>query len=177
MRNPPPRDRPSHELKPFAPALTFGELHGADARQASNLILKCFWRFNADQYGDNTERFTDSVTPEKLHELICTEVVVGARDPNGDLCGVICITGGSHLELLFVAEEYQRLGVATTLWRSALELVASDPRVPVEIAVNSSDHAIEFYENIGFVRVPFERPTVKRLLFQRPPIGTEERCA
>lgn len=153
------------------PKLTFGPLEIADAQEASELILKCFWRFNAGQYGGNTKIFTDSVTPEKLRKFIRSDVVA-ARNQNGDLCGIICVAERSHLELLFVSEEYQRLGVATTLWKLALELVAPDPRVPVEITVNASDYAVEFYEAIGFVRVPFERPIVKRLRFQRSPRAT-----
>jgi GNAT superfamily N-acetyltransferase len=166
MRNAPSGDSPS-DAKPLASPLAFGPLKVADAAQASELILRCFWRFNAAQYGDNTGRFTESVTPEKLKEFIRSDVVVGARNEVGELCGLICITGGKHVELLFVREECQRQGVATTLWKLALVLVAPDPRIPVEITVNSSDHAIEFYEAIGFVRLPFERPIVKRLRYQR----------
>ena len=69
--------------------------------------------------------------------------------------------------LLFVDEALHRRGVATTLWNLALQRVAPDPATPVEITVNSSDYAIAFYESLGFVRVPFERPIVKRLKFQR----------
>jgi GNAT superfamily N-acetyltransferase len=167
MPKSPPPARPPAALGPPAAPLTFSRLEAADAAEASELILKCFWRFNAEQYGDNPERFTETVTPEKLAAFIRSDVVVGARNQCGELCGVICIAGGSHLELLFVSEEHQRQGVATTLWKSALELAAPDPRAPVEITVNSSDHAIEFYEAMGFVRVPFERPIVKRLRYQR----------
>ena len=169
MRGLPTRGRLLLGLKPSAPTLAFEPLAPADAELASALILKCFWRFNADQYGDNTKAFTDEVTPEKLREFIRSDVVVAARDQNGDLCGVICLTAKNHLELLFVSEPHQRLGVATALWTLALELAAPDPTVPVEITVNSSDYALGFYEKLGFVRVPFERPVVKRLKFRRPP--------
>jgi ribosomal protein S18 acetylase RimI-like enzyme len=171
MRTSPARDRAPHGLKPRAPPLSFGPLQAADAADASEMILRCFWRFNADQYGDNTKAFTDSVTPEQIEKFIRSDVVVAAKTQDGDICGIACVTGHEHLELLFVDEKYQRLGVAASLWRLVLERVAPDPHAPVEITVNSSDFAVEFYEAIGFVRVPFERPIVKRLRFQRQPPG------
>ena len=70
---------------------------------------------------------------------------------------------------MFVSEAHQRRGVATQLWNLALDLVAPDPRAAVQITVNSSDHAVGFYEALGFARVPFERPIVKRMIFRRPP--------
>lgn len=151
----------------FVSTLSFGPLEMADAERASELILSIFWRFNAEQYGNDTSRFTDTVTPERLREFIRSDVVVGAKDRKGNLCGVICITRENHLELMYVSEAYQRLGIGSALWTFALELATSDLSVPIEITVNSSDYAIPFYEALGFVRVPFERPTVKRLKFRR----------
>src|SRR5579872_3161260 len=107
-----------------APApLIFGRLSPDDAQAASTLILVSFWRFNADQYGDNTRAFTDLVTPEALRALIERDVVVGAKDAHGALHGVICITTENHLELLFVSEAMHRQGVATALWQAALDVV------------------------------------------------------
>ena len=167
MRSFAPRGPGSLGLKAGASPLVFGQLELEDAARASELILRCFWRFNAEQYGDNTQAFTDQVTPEKLEQFIRSDVVVGAADQRGEFCGLICVTGSNHLELLFVDEAHHRRGVATALWTLALEQVGADRSDRIEITVNSSDHAVGFYETLGFIRVPFDRPIVKRLRFRR----------
>ena len=79
----------------------------------------------------------------------------------GQLVGVLGIRDDQHLLHLFVAEPYQRRGIAGALWsRAKSDLLAAAGEV--RLSVNSSIYAIPVYERFGFkVCGPcVERPAV-----------------
>jgi len=67
----------------------------------------------------------------------------------GKIVGVVGLKERSHLYHLFVAEEYQRAGLARKLWQKALSesIEHGDTRI---FTVNSSNNAIGFYKRLGF---------------------------
>jgi len=67
----------------------------------------------------------------------------------GQLVGVLGVRDNRHLVHLFVAEPYQRRGIACTLWyRAKSEALAAEAEV--EISVRSSVYATAVYERFGF---------------------------
>lgn len=69
---------------------------------------------------------------------------------HGTLCGVVAVKGNSHLYHLFVAEQFQREGVAKKLWQCAMKECLSKGNTG-EFTVNSSSYAVGFYKKLGFV--------------------------
>ena len=68
---------------------------------------------------------------------------------HGQLVGVLGVRDNRHLVHLFVAEPYQRRGIARTLWsRAKSEALAVE--AAVEISVRSSVYATAVYERFGF---------------------------
>lgn len=68
---------------------------------------------------------------------------------DGRLAGVVAIRDRSHLYHLFVAAEFQKRGLARTLWNHAKQaaLLAGSARI---FTVNSTPHAEPVYERFGF---------------------------
>jgi len=67
----------------------------------------------------------------------------------GQLVGALAIRDNRHLFHLFVAEPYQRLGVARSLWnRAKADVLATTNEA--EISVRSSMYAVPVYERFGF---------------------------
>lgn len=129
------------------------------------LILECFWRFNAAQYGDQPHRFTDTVDPEELARMEAEDLVLVAEDAEGRLVGVAALVGGSHLELMFVDGDFHGQGLGRALWQA---LLAHEDPPPDAVTVKSSDHAVGFYARLGFVAMPSERPEVRPTAWSRP---------
>jgi GNAT superfamily N-acetyltransferase len=67
----------------------------------------------------------------------------------GKLVGVLGIRDGQNILHLFVADSYQRRGIAGALWgRAKSELLAADDEI--NMVVNSSIYAVPVYERFGF---------------------------
>ena len=60
------------------------------------------------------------------------------------------IRDNSHLYHLFVAEKYQRKGIAKKLWQLAMDACLSRGSTG-EFTVNSSEYARGVYEQLGFI--------------------------
>ena len=73
---------------------------------------------------------------------------------DGRLAGFIGIRAGSHVFHLFVDAACQRRGVARRLWTAGRDaaLASAGAAHPGAFTVNASNHAVPFYEALGFVR-------------------------
>lgn len=125
------------------------EMDGDEAEAVSRLVLSVFRQFNAAQYGDAPERFTDNATPERMEELAEDGLMLVAVSADDAIAGVIGFEGAAHLELLFVDPAHHRRGIATTLWETALIWLEPD-----EVTVNASDYAEPWYLARGFAHEP-----------------------
>ena len=67
------------------------------------------------------------------------------------IIGFVGIRDNSHLYHLFVAEPFQRQGIARRLWQTAREACCAGGN-PGRFTVNSSNNAIQVYEAFGFRR-------------------------
>lgn len=66
----------------------------------------------------------------------------------GEIVGFIALRPPSHLFHLFVAERWQRRGVARALWDAA----RAEAGPQTQFTVNSSPYAVRAYEALGFRR-------------------------
>jgi GNAT superfamily N-acetyltransferase len=90
---------------------------------------------------------------------LCANIAAGfvyhAALVDGELAGFIGLRERSHVFHLFVDERWQRRGIAGRLWETARDIElesASGARHPGVFTVNASNHALPFYESLGFVR-------------------------
>ena len=67
------------------------------------------------------------------------------------LMGVVGMKDNSHLYHLFVAEQYQGMGLARRLWEKAMNECKRKGHHGI-FTVNSSNNAIGVYEKLGFVQ-------------------------
>jgi len=72
-------------------------------------------------------------------------------ESHGRIVGVVGVRDNRHLYHLFVANDFQRRGIARRLWAVAREqcIAAGNPG---NFTVNASNNAIPVYERLGFVR-------------------------
>jgi len=93
------------------------------------------------------------MTPGAIREFIQNGYRYHLAELDSKLVGVVAVRDNKHLYSLFVAEEYQRQGIAKKLWRVAMEECLSNEGIE-EFTVNSSDYAQEIYKRLGFKAKP-----------------------
>jgi GNAT superfamily N-acetyltransferase len=92
---------------------------------------------------------------EGLRANIAAGFVYHVALVEGELAGFIGLRERSHVFHLFADERWQRRGIARRLWEEGRDLAlesASEARHPGVFTVNASNHALPFYESLGFVR-------------------------
>ena len=91
-----------------------------------------------------------SMQPESIEKYIRSGFRYHVAVINKQVVGVVGVRDDSHLYHLFVAEKYQRKGIAKNLWQLAMEACLSRGN-PGEFTVNSSEYARGVYEQLGFI--------------------------
>ena len=91
-----------------------------------------------------------SMSPAAIQKHLQSGYRYHVFETDGQLVGVVGVRDNSHLYHLFVADGYQRQGVASRLWKAAMGACVeqASPRV---FTVNSSMNALGVYEKFGFV--------------------------
>jgi GNAT superfamily N-acetyltransferase len=121
-----------------------------DADAISALIQSVTHYFTLSPDGVGAEAFLESVRPRAVASHIkAANFIYFAGFVDGRLAGVVAIRDLSHLYHLFVAAEFQRRGIARTLWNHAKQaaLLAGSGRI---FTVNSTPYAVPVYERFGF---------------------------
>ncbi len=128
-----------------------------DARAIRVLILSVSHFFLEDLAGKHAERFYKTVSEEAIAECIEDErFVCLVAEAHGKLVGMLSIKDNVLLYHLFVAEQYQKQGVASALWRTGRELALRAGN-PGHFQLNATPYAVPVYKQWGF------RPTGERL--------------
>jgi len=128
-----------------------------DSKDISELISGLSDRFITDAFSPTgREHLLSTMTPQAIEKFIQTGYRYHIAEMNGSLVGVVAVRDNKHLYHLFVAEEYQRQGIAKKLWQLAMEECLANGNTE-EFTVNSSEYAQDVYKRLGFVARPGPR--------------------
>ncbi|TXJ41447.1 GNAT family N-acetyltransferase [Brachyspira pilosicoli] len=123
-----------------------------DLEEISNLAKRIYLKYNSsldtDEGINNILAFInyDNIL---MRTYIDGSLILKAKDIKKNIIiGFIEIRNYNHISLLFIDDEYFRLGVAKKLFEQVKDMMPSD-----KYSVNSSDYAIEFYKKLGFVAI------------------------
>jgi len=126
------------------------ELELDDLEEAIEVIKVTFLKFEAPDYSkrgiDNFFKFANC---ETIKENLSKTMKMYVAKVEEKIVGVIGYRDNSHINLLFVLEEYQHNGIAKALYNLVIEncINAGTKRV----TVNSSPYAHDVYIRFGFI--------------------------
>ncbi len=118
--------------------------------EAIRLVLRTFDRYEAPGYADKgVASFREFVSKAFLSRLIRKKEleIYGFFDPM--LKGVIATRNLGHISLLFVDEQYHRMGITTALFSFVKARARGAGRS--RMSVNSSPYAVPVYQKWGFL--------------------------
>ncbi len=128
-----------------------------DAAAIHELILSVAHYFLADLNGKHAERFYKTVSKQEVAAQIADErFIYLVAEVRGKIAGILSIRDNAFVYHLFVAEKYQKQGVASALWEKGREL-ALQAGNPGHFRLNATPYAVPVYRQWGF------RPTGERL--------------
>ena len=126
------------------------ELKLENLEEAINVIEDTFMKFEAPDYSkQGIESFFKFANYETIKENFSKNMKMYVAKVNEKIVGVIGYRDNSHINLLFVLEEYQHNGIAKALYNLVLENCknANTKRM----TVNSSPYAHNVYLKLGFI--------------------------
>ena len=126
------------------------ELKLENLEEAIRVIETTFLKFEAPDYSkEGIENFFKFANYETIKENLKRNMKMYVAKVNEKIVGVIGYRDNSHINLLFVLEEYQHNGIAKALYNLVLENCknANTKRM----TVNSSPYAHNVYLKFGFI--------------------------
>ena len=131
-----------------------------DAPAISALVQAGFARHVAPDWEPSAQHdFYEGTTAGKLADRIAEATLVEVYEEEGRIVGVIALPRPTLVQLLFVAPDRLRRGIATALWEAArTHLEERHPEVTT-VELNSSPYAVPAYRAFGFFPIsqPFRR--------------------
>jgi GNAT superfamily N-acetyltransferase len=122
-----------------------------DAAAISGLIRPLAAKFIAREFSpEGVENLLSGMTAEAVQQFLDAGFRYHVAEEGGDLLGVVATRDDRHLYHLFVAETFQRRGLAREMWAVARQ-ACLDAGWPGAFTVNSSRYAVEVYKKLGFV--------------------------
>ncbi len=122
-----------------------------DVETISGLVCELSEKFISQELtADGAEHLLASMNPDAIKKYIDSGYKYHVAEINQQVVGVVGVKDNRHLFHLFVAEQYQRKGIARNLWKTAMETCLSNGN-PGEFTVNSSKYALDVYVKLGFV--------------------------
>lgn len=114
---------------------------------AKNIYLK--YNSNLDTHeGINNVLTFISADSMKLRFSMPGSLILIAKDKNNIIVGMLEITDFDHISLFFVDDKYFKLGIASSLFDEAKNILNSD-----KYTVKSSHYALNFYKKLGFMEL------------------------
>ena len=126
------------------------ELKLENLEEAIRVIEITFLKFEAPDYSkEGVESFFEFANYETIEENLNRNMKIYVAKVKEKVVGVIGYRDNSHINLLFVLEEYQYNGIAKALYNLVLENCknANTKRM----TVNSSPYAHNVYLKLGFI--------------------------
>jgi GNAT superfamily N-acetyltransferase len=122
-----------------------------DATAISGLIRPLAERDIAQEYSaEGADNLLGSMSPEAIERYLSENYRYHVAEENGELAGVVATWENRHLYHLFVAEAFQRQGLARRLWEIARQ-ACLEAGGSGTFTVNSSRFAVGVYQRLGFV--------------------------
>lgn len=137
------------------------KISGSEVTEALALALEVFMQFEAPDYKpEGVETFKRDIVQNDDFISQCQQGIcpIYAAFDKGKIIGIIGMRSSrTHINLVFTKKEYQRQGVAASIFRYLLaDLIKDDPELK-EITLNSSPYGKPFYLHIGFEPLGGER--------------------
>ena len=128
-----------------------------DSENISELVSGLSAKFITGEFSSaGRAHLLSTMTPQAIEKFIQSGYRYHVAEMDDKLVGVVAVKDNKHLYHLFVAEEYQRQGIAKKLWQLAMEECLNNENTG-EFTVNSSEYAQKVYERLGFVARPGPR--------------------
>ena len=126
------------------------ELKLESLEEAIRVIETTFLKFEAPDYSkEGIENFFKFANYETIKENLNRNMKMYVAKVNEKIVGVIGYRDNSHINLLFVLEEYQHNGIARALYNLVIEKCKNvDTK---KVTVNSSPYAHNVYLKFGFI--------------------------
>ena len=126
------------------------ELKLEDLKEAIKVIEITFMKFEVLDYSkEGIENFFKFANYETIKEKLNKNMKMYVTKVNEKIVGVIGYRDNSHINLLFVLEEYQHNGIARALFNLVIENCKRES--VKKLTVNSSPYAHEVYIKFGFM--------------------------
>lgn len=126
------------------------ELKLENLEEVLEIIEKTFMKFEAPDYSDEgIENFFKFANYESIKEMLNKNMKMYVAKVNEKIVGVIGYRDNSHINLLFVLEEYQHNGIARRLCNLVIDKCKNENTKIV--TVNSSPYAHDVYLKFGFI--------------------------
>lgn len=124
---------------------------------AMGLAWKTFLRFEGIDYTqEGIDNFRDFITDQTLRKMFLKgEYILYGAFFRGILIGIISLRNKEHISLLFVDEEFHKMGVGRKLVYAMREL--EKQLGGYRLTVNASPYGVGFYHKIGFVDTNIEQ--------------------
>ena len=126
------------------------ELKLENLEEAIKVIETTFLKFEAPDYSkEGIENFFKFANYDTIKENLKRNMKMYVAKLKGKIVGVIGYRDNSHINLLFVLEEYQRNGIAKALYNLVIENCKNVGTK--KVTVNSSPYAHNVYLKFGFI--------------------------
>ncbi|KLI21756.1 acetyltransferase [Brachyspira hyodysenteriae] len=114
---------------------------------AKNIYLKYNSNLDTNEGINNVLTFI-SANNMRLRFFMQGSLMLIAKNEYDIIVGMLEITDFDHISLFFVDDKYFKLGIASSLFEEAKNILNSD-----KYTVKSSHYACEFYKKLGFVEL------------------------
>lgn len=122
-----------------------------DSGRISELLCSLSSKFITPELTAEGEKvLLDSMSPKAIGNYMRSGFRYHVAETAQRIIGVAGVSENKHLFHLFVAESFQRQGVARHLWRVAMQECLGNGN-PGIFTVNSSEYAQRVYEKLGFL--------------------------
>ncbi len=124
---------------------------------AMGLAWKTFLRFEGMDYTrEGIHNFQDFITDQTLRRMFLQgEYILYGAFYRQSMVGIISLRNKEHISLLFVDEEFHKMGIGRKLIYAMRELEKQIGGY--RLTVNSSPYGVGFYHKIGFVDTNIEQ--------------------
>lgn len=123
-----------------------------DAEAISALVAALAEKFITPHYSaTGAAVLLEGMTAEETRDRMQRGFRYTLAVEDGTIAGVVALKENAHLYHLFVAEPFQRRGIARMLWERVRDESLANGN-PGRITVNSSRYAVPVYLRLGFVK-------------------------